>query len=441
MDEYRVSVHRGLHNVAAADWDALLGPNDAPLLSWAYLEGLENAGCVGGTTSWQPAHLLVRKLPTARSGGAAADAALFATATEAAKAALANAGELVAAAPAYVKYDSDGEWVYDFDWAAFAESQGIAYYPKLVLSVPFNPVSGGRLLTRPDLPASEQEALQKLLLQAAKRLCEKAGFSSAHVLFPREVATTMTQLLQSEFLLRQQEQYHFLNRYRSFEDFLANLRAHRRNSIRRERRALLEAHITVRTYRGLGDAPTEFSRQQIDCMYDLYANTSQRYVGTPPYLNRRFFQLCAERLGDRLELVLAHDRDGVLLGGAWNLRGDTRLFGRHFGKTDASPPFLHFEVCYYHSVERCISEGLLAFEPGHGGEHKLIRGFTPVLTHSAHYLHDLTLRRPIAAFLAEEAPLVLGAVNDAKKRCPLQAAPNAASATRHLPASQRQNRD
>lgn len=441
---YQVLLSRGLESIDAAEWDRLLEIDDAPLLSWNYLEGLERSGCVGGMTSWQPAHLLVRKLPA--SGPAEPRDASFASGKP--------RGELVAAAPAYLKYDSDGEWVYDLDWAAFAESKGCAYYPKLVLAVPFNPVSGGRLLTRPDLDELERAELRLLLLEAAKRLCQTrmkpssaqplpAPPSSAHVLFPRFDEPALSAMAAAGFLLRQQEQYHFLNfnsqagrPYRDFDDFLAQMRSHRRTAIRRERRALGDAGITVRTYRGLGPgrspgalaATPGFTPQELGEMFELYAGTSLRYTGTLPYLNRRFFELCAERLGDRLELVLAHDRDGVLVGGAWNLRGDRRLYGRHWGqRTDAngSPevPFLHFEVCYYHSIERCIDEKLEAFEPGHGGEHKLIRGFTPILTHSAHYLREAKLRLPIAAFLAHEAPLVEASLREAAARCPLRFSP------------------
>jgi hypothetical protein len=265
--------------------------------------------------------------------------------------------------------------------------------------------------------------------------------SSAHVLFPRPSAAALQSMLQAGFLPRQQEQYHFLNvagqdgarPYRSFEDFLGHMRAHRRSSIRRERRELREAGIVVRTFRGLlprdGNADPRtphFTEADLDAVFALYVGTSLRYTGDAPYLNQRFFRLCAERLGDRLELVLAHDRDGVLIGGAWNLRGDRRLYGRYWGQHQEqtpgqkSIPFLHFEVCYYHSIERVIDAGLDAFEPGHGGEHKLARGFTPVLTYSAHYLRHAFMRRTIGAFLRFEAPHVLQSLRAAQERCPLR---------------------
>lgn len=416
---YRVFVVPGLSVIAPRDWDRLLEPDDAPLLSWGYLEGLEASGCVGGTTTWQPAHFIVRKLPLAAKDE-------IPDLTE---------GELIAAAPAYLKYNSDGEWVDDFEWAAFAEHKGVPYYPKLVFAVPFNPVGGGRLLVETGLPRNERDALRRLLLHAGKRLAQLAQLSSVHVLFPRPDEALLGPITAAGFLPRQQEQYHFHNhsathsrRYSDFEDFLLDLRSHRRTSIRRERRALVEAGYRLSTHRGLGDATRadSFSRDDLDRVFDLYVGTSHRYTGTAPYLNRRFFHLCAERLGDRLELVLARDAQGVLVAGAWNLRGDRRLFGRYWGMRDGDRiPFLHFETCYYHSVERCIAEGREAFEPGHGGEHKLVRGFTPVLTHSAHFLRDARLRRPIATYLGREKPAVLASVESARLRSSLKPKPYA----------------
>lgn len=449
-DELSVEVCPDLSRVTAAEWDRLLEPDDRPLLSWAYLQGLEQTGCVGEKTGWLPAHLLVRRHP-AGPGSRRVDSSDDDRAGEGGE-----SGELVAAAPTYLKAHSEAEWVYDFDWAEFAAARGIAYYPKLVAAVPFNPVTGGRLLARIDLPPSERQALRRLLLRGMKKLCQRAQLSSAHVLFPRGLGSSVpepsaeplpepapdplpeTDLMpEAGFVLRRQEQYHFLNeRYRDFEDFLGRMSGHKRNTIRRERRALREAGITVRTHRGLAPSlpgsakaspgatedsleATPFSLADLDQVFDMYVGTSVRYTGEAPFLSRAFFHLCAERLGDRLELVLARDRTGRIVGGAFNLRGDRRVFGRYWGATEAIP-FLHFEVCYYHPVERTIREGLDAFEPGHGGEQKLVRGFTPVYTYSAHYLRDPRLRRPIAEFLRYEAPLVEQSLASAKERCPIR---------------------
>lgn len=392
-----------LTQINQREWDRLLGPDDAPLLSWSYLQGLEASGCVGPETAWIPSHIALRRGPG-------------------------KGGELIAATPAYIKLDSDGEWVYDNNWAEFAGRLGVPYYPKLALCVPYNPVTGRRLLCRPDLPAAEQAYLGRQLLLTARAFCERAGLSSAHLLFPRAEEVQLGPA--AGFARRAQEQYHFLNEgYRTFEDYLMRLRPGRRHAIRRERRHLQAAGITVTTHRGRrGPAcPDGFRDEDLDLMFAMYEGTSLRYTGTPPYLNRRFFHLCAERLGDRLELVLArarrgadagHDGQGRVLAGAFNLRGDRRLYGRHWGEAE-HVPFLHFEVCFYHSIERCINEGLTAFEPGHGGDQKLLRGFQPVHTYSAHFLRDPRLKDPIEHYLLREVPFVAESMAAAWQRCPL----------------------
>ena len=396
-DDLVVRVCPALSEIPEPAWDRLLDTDDAPLLSWAYLQGLEAAGCVGPGTHWTPAHLTAWR-----------------------------AGALVAAAPAYLKTDSDGEWVMDYDWAAFSEQTlGAPYYPKLSLTVPFNPVTGGRLLTRTDLPPAERAALRRVLLGAAQAVCRTGRLSSAHLLFLRRAE--LDEAAELGFLPRQQEQYHFVNDgYRDFADFLARMSAHRRSSIRRERRALATAGVTVRTHRGPRSAenPAGFTPEELDRVFEMYVSTSVRYTGEAPYLNRAFFHLCAARPGlrERLELVIARGADGRILGGAWNLRGDRRLLGRYWGEAE-HVPFLHFEVCFYHSIERCIAEGLALFEPGHGGEQKLVRGFTPTRVYSAHYLREPRLRRPITAFLQMEAPLAEQSLREATERCPLRPQP------------------
>ena len=107
----------------------------------AYLRALEASGSVGGDTGWQPVTLTVR---------------------------LRDGGELVAAAAAYLKMHSYGEYVFDWAWADAYRRYGVPYYPKLLVAVPFTPVPGSRLLAR-DAPA------RALLLRALGRARARDG--------------------------------------------------------------------------------------------------------------------------------------------------------------------------------------------------------------------------------------------------------------------------
>jgi predicted N-acyltransferase len=53
--------------------------------------------------------------------------------------------------PLYLKSHSQGEYVFDHSWADAYERAGGRYYPKLQCSAPFSPVTGPRLIVRPDI--------------------------------------------------------------------------------------------------------------------------------------------------------------------------------------------------------------------------------------------------------------------------------------------------
>ena len=108
--------HESMRAIAQADWDSLLGVDGPPFLSWRFLDTLERTGCATEERGWQPLHLTLHR-----------------------------DSELIAAAPAYLKGNSEGEFVFDYSWAEFAEARlGIRYYPKLVVAVPFTPRSEER---------------------------------------------------------------------------------------------------------------------------------------------------------------------------------------------------------------------------------------------------------------------------------------------------------
>src|SRR5688572_20989406 len=146
----RTSISTSITGIDAAGWDALEA-GGSPFLRHAFLAGLESTGCVGPETGWLPAPVTLND----------------------------QAG-LAAAAPAYVKAHSYGEFVFDFAWARAYGQHGLHYYPKLTLAVPFTPVGGERLLIRPDLDAA---ATRARLIDAMREFAESRGISSIHALF------------------------------------------------------------------------------------------------------------------------------------------------------------------------------------------------------------------------------------------------------------------
>jgi predicted N-acyltransferase len=309
---------------------------------------------------------------------------------------------LLAAAPAYLKGNSEGEFVFDWSWASVAERLGVEYYPKLVAAVPFTPATGERVLIA---PGEDRAKMRALVADALALVAQELSLSSAHVLFPREDEASA--FVDRGWALRCGVQFHWKNQgFRTYDDFLATFDSKRRHQLRRERRVLREQGIVVETRRGpqIDDATLAHAHR-------FYLATVDKFVWGRRYLNEQFFQLARDRFATEredvdnpkraaIEVVLARKGDRVL-GGAFNVAKGRRLYGRYWG-ADVNVPFLHFEVCYYHSIEQCIARGFEAFEPGAGGAHKASRGFAPTITRSVHRIHDRRLDRIVREFLPRE---------------------------------------
>ena len=359
----------GVADLDARQWDALAGGGD-PFLSHAFLAALEDSGSVGEGSGWTSAPILVEG----------------------------EEGALLAAAPAYLKTHSQGEYVFDHGWADAFERAGGRYYPKLQVAVPFTPVPGRRLL------GSSRQAL----LAAIEAVVRQTGLSSAHATFidDAEVADFAAR----GWLVRGGVQFHWRNRgYANFDDFLAALASRKRKQIRRERAAAV-AGLEVRALGGADIGLAEW-----DAFWRFYQHTGARKWGRP-YLTRPFFDLLGAGLGDRCLLFMAY-RDRRPIGGALNLVGRDALYGRYWGAIE-DVPFLHFELSYYRAIEWAIDHGLACVQAGAQGEHKLARGYEPVVTRSAHFLPDPGFRRAVADFLAREDDMVAAELDWCRQALP-----------------------
>ncbi len=342
----------GVCHLDSAAWDRLAGGD--PFLSHAFLAALEESGSVGPGTGWSPAPITIAN----------------------------ETGAVSASAPAYLKSHSQGEYVFDHGWADAFERAGGRYYPKLQIAVPFTPVPGPRLLG----------AWPQQLLAAAEAVTVQNDLSSAHVTFIDEAGAAECE--RRGWLIRHGIQYHWLNRgYRDFDDFLGALTSRKRKAIRKERAAARDGiEFAALTGSAIGAA-------EWDAMWAFYQDTGGRKWGRP-YLTRSFFDRIGETMGDKLLLLLAY-RGGRPIAGALNFIGPDTLYGRYWGTID-EVPFLHFELCYYQAIEWAIANGLSSVQAGAQGEHKLARGYEPVISRSAHFIADPGFRQAVAAFVEEE---------------------------------------
>ncbi|MFP4154796.1 MAG: GNAT family N-acetyltransferase [Halothiobacillaceae bacterium] len=356
-----------LDAVDPAAWDAL-GGHDEPLLSHGFLSGLEQHGCLGSEFGWHPRHLLVER----------------------------PHGELLAAMPLYIKTNGYGEFVFDQSWQAAWEGMGLPYYPKLVVSVPYTPATGPRLLVHPEAQSAQ---LHRVLIEQGIALARSYRLSGLHWLFVREAE--IESLRAAGLSMRMGCQYHWYNDgYADFEAFLASMSSKKRKNVRQERRRVRDQGIRMRILHG-----DEIDDALWATFHGFYTDTFERHLGIPT-LSLAFFRETGRQLGRQVLMTLA-EHDGNPVAAALFYRGRDTLYGRYWGCA-ADYDALHFETCYYRAIEYCIGEGLARFEPGAQGEHKIARGFVPTPTWSAHWVEHEPLREAVANFCAREAQLMRG---------------------------------
>ena len=369
--QIEVQVLGSLRQIAPEDWDACACPEAAdggrprdPFTTHRFLLALEDSGSVGQGTGWQPQYLT-----------AYAD------------------GQLIACAPLYAKGHSQGEYIFDFNWAHAYEQAGGRYYPKLQIAVPFTPATGRRFLVRPGYEGMGHSAL----VQGAVQFAQNNSLSSLHLTFCTEAEAEIGR--EMGLMHRASQQFHWLNDgYGRFDDFLTALSSRKRKNIRKERAQAQGFGGDIRTYTGADLRPDHWN-----AFWDFYQDTGSRKWGTP-YLTREFFDIAQETLTGDMALVLA-ERDGVPIAGALNFIGRDTLYGRYWGCTEHHP-CLHFELCYYQAIDLAIEMGLDRVEAGAQGEHKLARGYLPTQTHSLHWVRDAGFARAIEDYLQAERAAV-----------------------------------
>lgn len=361
-----ITTHLSLAAIDAADWDACACPEAAdgrpvdPFTTYRFLKALEDSRSVGTGSGWDPHYLVARQ-----------------------------DNQVIAVAPMYGKSHSQGEYMFDHNFAHAFERAGGRYYPKLQIAVPFTPATGRRFLTRPGYEAQGMGAL----VQGAVQIATDNDLSSLHATF----CTESEALAGAEMglLHRTSQQYHWANdTYADWDEFLGALSSRKRKVLRKERQ----------TAQAFGGEIVQLTGNQIeprhwDALWEFYQDTGARKWGQP-YLTRKFFDIAHERLRDDILLVFAM-KNGVPVAGAMNVIGRDTLYGRYWGCTEHHP-CLHFEICYYQAIDYALAHGMKFVEAGAQGEHKLARGYLPVTTHSLHWFSDAGFRKAVADYLVAE---------------------------------------
>ncbi|MGZ5928232.1 MAG: GNAT family N-acetyltransferase [Rhizomicrobium sp.] len=369
----------GVRGIGAAAWNACANPDNLadphPFTRFEFFEALEASGSASARTGWQPAHLVLEEK-----------------------------GAVAGIMPAYLKSHSQGEYVFDHAWADALERAGGDYYPKLQCSVPFTPVTGRRILTR-------DAGNRALLLKAGKAATDQIGASSLHITFLEKAEWEAAG--QEGYLLRNDRQFHWHNRgYGDFDQFLGALSSSKRKNLRKERASVAQDGITFDWLTG-----RDITEAHWDRFFEFYMDTGSRKWGNP-YLTRDFFSRIGASMADQILLIMAK-RGQRYIAGALNLMGEGILYGRNWGALEYIP-FLHFETCYYQAIDFAIARGLSKVEAGAQGEHKLLRGYMPEETYSAHYIAHKGLRRAVDQFLVQEREAVTEHIDELARHGPFR---------------------
>ncbi len=390
---YTLTLINSVTEISEDDWDRLANPAcfsganrvntrpENPFLCHAFLQTLEQSGCLTPKSGWHSKHLVLKD----------------------------EEGTLLGILPNYIKDHSRGEYVFDQAWADAYSRAGGQYYPKLQCAVPFTPVTGSRFFVKQD---GHEAEYRRALLQGAINIVEQNNLSSFHITFSTKAE--WEEIGAEDTILQRTDQHpHFENNnYQSFDDFLATLASRKRKGVKKERKQALSNGISVEWISG--DAITE---SHLDAMYGFYVETHSRKWGDP-YLNREFFSLLAKRMPEQILLILAK-REDRYIAGAFNIIGSDMLFGRYWGCSEHHS-CLHFEICYYQAIDYAIANNLSGVNAGAGGGHKLARGYLPLESYSLHYIANPQFRKILQHHLEQEREFIDMDIKELTQRSPFK---------------------
>ncbi len=367
-DGWVVRVEPRIGDVADAAWDALdHGPS--PFLRHGFLRALEESGSTSRRSGWTPAYVLVED----------------------------GAGRLVGATAAFVKAHSYGEYIFDWSWASAAARFGVDYYPKVVVAAPLTPATGKRLLLAPDLDAAARAAVTGAIIAGVHAIADQVEASSIHWLFCTE--DEQAALAAAGLAPRATFQFHWHNQgWRDFDGFLGALASRKRKQLRKERARVAAQIDGIRWISGRDASP-----ELLAAVDRWYRGTVEEHGGHD-YLRPGFFERVAALLPDET-MIAEVTAGGRRVAGALYFETAHALYGRYWG-SDVQLDCLHFETAYYAGIDRCLARGLALFEAGAQGEHKLVRGFEPSPTYSAHWLREPRMFAAVRASLEREREAV-----------------------------------
>jgi len=322
--------------VSATAWNALLSEEDSPCLRYEFLANLEESASASPENGWYPQIFLLRQEEL-----------------------------LLAAACLWLKNDSRGEYLYDYQYAELAQKLNRSWYPKLLGMIPATPSPAWKILRHPRLPL---EQVKDLFFDSLDQKARALGVSHTvlHFTDPSFEAPGTWQFWRGQYWLWEMEES------RNFEEYLGRFNKNQRRNIKRELASVEAQGFTLKVVKAQ-DAPDEwFSR-----MARFYHQTNDQWgPWAARWVSTEFFTgLKKAGLREHTAFSVAFE-PGSTEPCAMALFFFSRdwIVGRYWG-SDSAARDLHFAVCYYQIQDFALQERIAYFEPGAGSEHKIRRGF------------------------------------------------------------------
>ncbi|OUS31207.1 GNAT family N-acetyltransferase [Gammaproteobacteria bacterium 45_16_T64] len=376
---YRIVFLNSIDEVESSEWDRVTN-TDYPFIKHCFLLAMEAAGATVRKSGWQPQHLVVY-----------------------------NDDTMIALLPLYIKYHSYGEYVFDWAWADAYHRNGIEYYPKLLSAIPYTPSTGPRLCIQQGEKGNEIAAL---VARSLKEHAIELEASSIHLLFPQKELYDW--FVDGQYMPRIGTQFHWFNQdFSSFDDFLMIFSSRKRKNVRKERKKIQQLDLDIETIEG-----ADITQELWEVFYRFYQATYLKRSGHGGYLTADFFKSIAKVMPDNLVMMVAYE-SGNPIAAALNFKDENTLYGRYWG-CEKEIEFLHFETCYYQGIEYCIQQQLAVFDAGAQGEHKISRGFTPIVTRSNHWIAHPQFGAAIEDFLVQEREGMKRYIGDCELQLPFK---------------------
>ncbi len=374
---FKVNSVNSISKIPKETWENIVDI-DNPFFAYDFLFSLEKSGCTDLNTGWVPNHLIIEKK-----------------------------GAIIAIIPNYIKYHSAGEYVFDQNWANAYINLGLNYYPKFLSAVPFTPINGDRIFYNKPLDDID-DFFEKLI-----KFLKKQNISSHHFNF---ISKSQSDIMEkSGFLTRLGLQYHWYNNnYNNFDDYLDSFKQKKKKNVLKERKYINDQGIFFKIKKG-----DNIRIEDLHFFFECYKNTIEKKWANQ-YLNFDFFKyLLQSPIKDKMVLFIAYEKQNEQIASALNFSSKNALYGRYWGCVKEIKN-LHFELCYYQSIEFAIKNKLKLIESGAQGEHKIPRGYEPTVTLSNHWIKNEKISEALKKVLEHENKNVIDTISYLKKLLPFK---------------------